>query len=167
MLPFTYRIGYKLLALPPDCLASVHIPRLAFMDPYIQYFCYAQHDHPPINTSMWCLEGISNKRFHLPSPPSQEVAAQFIQLLRPNPCNHTYLPFSHIPAAHPSVKFFKMYQEYDHSATSTYHSSSRPWITEWPPDYCYLFPESKQNNLFKLKGKLSHSSVQTTFHRTL
>lgn len=106
-LSFTYRTGCKSLSLSPASLASVQISRFIFMSPYIQYFCHAEYDHPPINASMWCLETILSQMFHLPSPLSQEMATPFILLLRSKSCSHTYLPFLHIPTSRPSLSSSK------------------------------------------------------------
>lgn len=65
------------------------------------------------------------------------MATPSFQLLRPRSCRHTLCPFSHSSTSKPSVSS-KIYQEPDHLATFTYHFSSPPWITGWPPNYCSL-----------------------------
>lgn len=48
--------------------------------------------------------------------------------------------FSH-PHSQPISKSFKIYWEADHFATPTYHFSSLPWITGWPPNCCSISRE--------------------------
>lgn len=168
MLSFTsYRIGCNLRSLPCDLdsLAPVPVSRLMFMSPFIQYFCHGEYDHPPINTSTWCLEGAANKMLHLSSPPSEEIVTPSIWLLRPKSCHPAYLPFSHISVSNPSI------------------SPSKNLVTLLPPHSTLhlfpglqdglqttavcLFPESSQNNPSNLQVKLSHSFVEMVFHLTL
>lgn len=86
---------------------------------------------PPLE----CLEDISGKMYPLLPHSSLEMTTPSFQLLRSKSRHRISLLFSHIPASNPSLK---VYQESDHFATPTYHSSSWSWVTGWPPNYCSL-----------------------------
>lgn len=122
---------------------------------------------PTKHSSVWCLEGTSDKMLHLASPSSEELTTPFIQLLRPKSYNHAHLPFSQVSPSNPSVSPSRYIKNLISLLPPHTALHLLPGLQDGLQTVAFhLFPETTRIVLLTAV-KSSHSFVQTVFHLTL